>query len=67
MSDQSTRSRSGRQNFECHEARVREIDIILVGEMRDEETFMTASAAEAGHLVFGTVHASSSSTTIGVF
>ncbi len=41
-------------------------DIILVGEMRDEETFMTAiHAAETGHLVFGTVHASSSSTTIG--
>jgi twitching motility protein PilT len=41
-------------------------DIILVGEMRDEETFMTAiHAAETGHLVFGTVHASSASTTIG--
>ncbi len=41
-------------------------DIILVGEMRDKETFMTAiHAAETGHLVFGTIHASSSSTTIG--
>ena len=41
-------------------------DIIPVGEMRDEETFMTAiHAAETGHLVFGTVHASSSATTIG--
>ena len=41
-------------------------DIILVGEMRDQETFMTAiHAAETGHLVFGTIHASSSSTTIG--
>lgn len=41
-------------------------DIILVGEMRDEETFMTAiHAAETGHLVFGTVHASSAATTIG--
>ena len=41
-------------------------DIILVGEMRDKETFMTAiHAAETGHLVFGTTHASSSSTTIG--
>jgi len=40
-------------------------DIILVGEMRDEETFMTAiHAAETGHLVFGTIHASSASTTI---
>lgn len=41
-------------------------DVMLVGEMRDEETFMTAiHAAETGHLVFGTIHASSSSTTIG--
>jgi twitching motility protein PilT len=41
-------------------------DIILVGEMRDQETFMTAiHAAETGHLVFGTIHASSSPTTIG--
>ena len=41
-------------------------DIMLVGEMRDEETFMTAiHAAETGHLVFGTTHASSGPTTIG--
>lgn len=41
-------------------------DVMLVGEMRDEETFMTAiHAAETGHLVFGTIHASSSPTTIG--
>jgi twitching motility protein PilT len=41
-------------------------DIILVGEMRDEETFMTAiHAAETGHLVFGTIHASSAPSTIG--
>ena len=41
-------------------------DIILVGEMRDQETFMTAiHAAETGHLVFGTIHASSAPTTIG--
>ena len=34
-------------------------DIMLLGEMRDEETFMTAiQAAETGHLVFGTIHAS---------
>ena len=40
-------------------------DIILVGEMRDHETFMTAvHAAETGHLVFGTIHASSAVTTI---
>jgi twitching motility protein PilT len=41
-------------------------DIILVGEMRDEETFMTAiNAAETGHLVFGTIHASTAPSTIG--
>ena len=41
-------------------------DIILVGELRDEETFMTAiHAAETGHLVFGTIHASTSPSTIG--
>ena len=34
--------------------------------MRDEETFMTAiHAAETGHLVYGTIHAASASTTIG--
>jgi twitching motility protein PilT len=33
-------------------------DIILIGEMRDRETFETAiSAAETGHLVFSTMHA----------
>ncbi|MEM9657758.1 MAG: PilT/PilU family type 4a pilus ATPase, partial [Planctomycetota bacterium] len=41
-------------------------DVMLVGEMRDRETFMTAiHAAETGHLVFGTIHASSASSTIG--
>jgi len=41
-------------------------DVMLVGEMRDRETFMTAiHAAETGHLVFGTIHASSAQTTIG--
>jgi len=40
-------------------------DVVLIGEMRDEETFMAAlNAAETGHLVFGTVHASSSTQTI---
>ena len=34
-------------------------DIILIGEMRDADTFTTAlSAAETGHLVFGTLHSS---------
>jgi twitching motility protein PilT len=41
-------------------------DVMLVGEMRDRETFATAiHAAETGHLVFGTIHASSAASTIG--
>lgn len=41
-------------------------DVMLVGEMRDEETFLTAiHAAETGHLVFGTIHASGAPSTIG--
>ena len=40
-------------------------DIILVGEMRDAETFGAAMhAAETGHLVFGTIHASTAPSTI---
>jgi twitching motility protein PilT len=40
-------------------------DIILVGEMRDMDTFEAGiHAAETGHLVFGTIHASSSASTI---
>ena len=40
-------------------------DIMLVGEMRDRETFETAiHAAETGHLVFGTIHAASAAGTI---
>ena len=40
-------------------------DIILVGEMRDRDTFEAAiHAAETGHLVFGTIHASSSASTL---
>ena len=41
-------------------------DIMLVGEMRDQETFETAiHAAETGHLVYGTIHASGAPGTIG--
>ncbi len=41
-------------------------DIVLIGEMRDSETFEAAlHAAETGHLVFGTIHASSTSQTFG--
>lgn len=40
-------------------------DIILVGELRDLETISLAlTAAETGHLVFGTLHTSSASQTI---
>jgi twitching motility protein PilT len=40
-------------------------DIVLVGEMRDLETISLAiSAAETGHLVFGTLHTSSASQTV---
>jgi twitching motility protein PilT len=39
-------------------------DIVLVGEMRDNETFEAAlHAAETGHLVYGTIHASSTTQT----
>jgi twitching motility protein PilT len=40
-------------------------DIILVGEMRDLETIRLAlTAAETGHLVFGTLHTTSAAKTI---
>ncbi len=40
-------------------------DVILVGEMRDYETISLAlTAAETGHLVFGTLHANTASKTI---
>jgi len=39
-------------------------DVVLIGEMRDSETFEAAlHAAETGHLVFGTIHASSATET----
>ena len=39
-------------------------DVVLIGEMRDKETFESAlQAAETGHLVFGTIHAPSASQT----
>lgn len=41
-------------------------DVVLIGEMRDAETFEAAlHAAETGHLVFGTIHASNCGQTIG--
>lgn len=40
-------------------------DVILVGELRDQETISLAlTAAETGHLVFGTLHTSSAAKTI---
>ncbi|MEK7733210.1 MAG: ATPase, T2SS/T4P/T4SS family, partial [Planctomycetota bacterium] len=40
-------------------------DVILVGEMRDLETISLAlTAAETGHLVFGTLHTSSAPKTV---
>jgi twitching motility protein PilT len=40
-------------------------DVILIGEMRDQETIGAAiTAAETGHLVFGTLHTSSAAQTI---
>jgi len=40
-------------------------DIILIGEMRDRETFETAmAAAETGHLVFSTLHSASVQQTV---
>jgi len=41
-------------------------DVVLIGEMRDKETFEAAlQAAETGHLVFGTIHASSAAQAFG--
>jgi len=40
-------------------------DVIMIGEMRDNETIATAlTAAETGHLVFGTLHTMGASKTI---
>ncbi len=40
-------------------------DVVLIGEMRDAETFSAAiQAAESGHLAFATVHASGAAQTI---
>ena len=41
-------------------------DVMLLGEMRDGPTFETAlTAAETGHLVFGTIHSSGAAQTLG--
>lgn len=42
-----------------------DVDVIMVGEMRDKETISTAvTAAETGHLVLSTLHTNSASQTI---
>lgn len=41
-------------------------DVVLIGELRDRETFQAAlQASETGHVVFGTVHASGAAQTVG--
>ena len=41
-------------------------DIIMIGEMRDSQSFMAAlSAADTGHLVFSTVHTTNAAQAIG--
>lgn len=41
-------------------------DVVLIGEMRDAPTFQAAlQVAETGHLVYGTIHASSAAQTVG--
>ncbi len=42
-----------------------DVDVLMVGEMRDKETISTAvTAAETGHLVFSTLHTNTASQTI---
>ena len=67
MSDQSARGASRHLGFnEALRSALREDpDVILIGEMRDLGTIRLAlSAAETGHLVFGTLHTSSAAKTI---
>lgn len=57
-------------DVESYESAIRSLmredpDVILIGEMRDQKTFSTAlQAAETGHLVFSTIHASSAAGAI---
>ena len=42
-----------------------DVDVIMIGEMRDKETMSTAvTAAETGHLVFSTIHTNSAAQSI---
>ena len=65
-SSTSARSASTRRFAEALRGALRQDpDVILVGEMRDLETIATAmTAAETGHLVFGTLHTQSAPGTI---
>lgn len=48
-----------------HSAFRQDVDVIMVGEMRDRDTIGTAvTAAETGHLVFSTLHTNSATQTI---
>ena len=48
-----------------HDAFREDMNVIMVGEMRDAETMLTAvSAAETGHLVFSTLHTNNASQTV---
>ena len=49
----------------CDGCSVEDPDVIMLGEMRDLETIATAiTAAETGHLVFGTLHTTGSARTV---
>ncbi|MEK7209303.1 MAG: PilT/PilU family type 4a pilus ATPase [Patescibacteria group bacterium] len=42
-----------------------DVDVVMLGEMRDRETISTAvTAAETGHLIFATLHTNSASQTV---
>ena len=48
-----------------HDAFRADVNVIMVGEMRDADTMATAvSAAETGHLVFSTLHTNNASQTV---
>lgn len=59
----------GTDTASFHDAMVnalrQDVDVIMLGEMRDEETMSTAmTAAETGHLVLSTIHTNSAAATI---
>jgi twitching motility protein PilT len=48
-----------------HDVFRQDVDVILIGEMRDPETMATAvTAAETGHLVFSTLHTNTAAQTV---